>query len=82
MLFVYIALNMEDILYKNCQSEAPSFNIPKYMLENLLEEGFKIKEIPVIICLAKRTKCRRMNEYNLSKRSFTNDPNRHLLAQS
>ena len=35
------------------QSGAPKFNIPKYMLENLLEEGFTIKEISGIICVQK-----------------------------
>ena len=43
------------------------------MLENVLEEGFKINEISVIICLAERTIYRRMNEYNLSKISPIND---------
>ena len=55
------------------QSKAPKFNMPKIMLENVLEEGFKINEISVIICLAERTIYRRMNEYNLSKISPTND---------
>ena len=44
------------------QSGAPKFNIPKDMLENLLEEGFTIKEISGIICVAERTIHRRMNE--------------------
>ena len=44
------------------QSGAPKFTIPKYMLENLFEEGFTIKEISGIICLAERTIYRRMNE--------------------
>ena len=43
------------------------------MLENLLEEAFKIKEISVIICVAEIIIYRRMNEYNSSKISFTND---------
>ena len=37
------------------QSGAPKFNIPKCMLENLLEEGFTIQEIFEIICVAERT---------------------------
>ena len=57
------------------QSEAPKFNIPKHMLENLLEEAFKIKEISVIICVAEIIIYRRMNEYNSSKISSTNDSN-------
>ena len=43
------------------------------MLENFLEEGFKIKEIYAITCVAERTVCRQVNEYNLSKTSFKND---------
>ena len=34
------------------QSGALKFNIPQYMLENLLAEGFTIKEISAIICVA------------------------------
>ena len=55
------------------QYGALKFNIPKYMLENLLEEGFTIKEISAIICVAKRTIYRQVNEYNLSNLSFKNN---------
>ena len=55
------------------QSGALKFNIPKYMLENLLEEGFTIKEISAIICVAERILYRKVNEYNLSKIIFKND---------
>ena len=49
------------------QYGALKFKIPKYILENLLEDGFTIKETPVIICVAERTIYRQVNEYNLSK---------------
>ena len=49
------------------QYGALKFNIPKSILENLLEEGFTAKEIPAIICVAERTISRQVNEYNLSK---------------
>ena len=55
------------------QSGAPKFNIPNYMLENLLEEGFSIKKISGTICVAGRTIYRQVNEYNLSKISFKKD---------
>ena len=55
------------------QSGALKFNISNYMLENFLEEGFKIKEISAIICVAERTICRQVNEYNLSKINFKNN---------
>ena len=48
------------------------------MLENVLEEGFTIKEISGIICVAERTIYKRMNEYNLSKISFKNDSDADL----
>ena len=45
------------------QSGALKFNIPQYMLENLLAEGFTVKEISAIICVAERTIYRQVNEY-------------------
>ena len=55
------------------QTGALNFNIPKYMLENLLKEGFTIEEISAIICVAERTVYRQVNKRNLSKISFKND---------
>ena len=52
------------------QYGALKFNIPKYIFENLLEDGFIIKEISAIICVAERTIYRQVNEYNLSRISF------------
>ena len=51
---MYNTLNMENTLHKKLpsQSGALKFNIPQYMLENLLAEGFTIKEISAIICVA------------------------------
>ena len=48
------------------------------MLENLLEEGFTIKEIFGIVYVAERAIYRRMNEYNLKKISFTTDSDADL----
>ena len=45
------------------QSGALTFNIPQYMLENLLAEGFTVKEISAIICVPERTIYRQVNEY-------------------
>ena len=60
------------------QSGSLRFNIPNYMLENFDEEGFTIKEISGIIYMSERALCRRMNQYNLSKISFTNDSDAYL----
>ena len=51
---------------------APKFAIPKLLLENLIEEGFTAAEISKIVGVSDRTVYRRMSEYNLSKRNFTN----------
>ena len=52
------------------KSGALKFNIPKYMPESLLEEGFTVKEISATICVAERTVYRQINEYKLSKLSL------------
>ena len=36
------------------RSGAPKFNMPKYMLEKLLEEGFTTKKISAMICVARK----------------------------
>ena len=46
--------------------------IPKYMLENLLEEGLTVKEVSAVICVAERTIFRQVNGYNLSDMNFKN----------
>ena len=60
------------------QSGSLRFNIPNYMLENFNEEGFTVKEISGIVYMSERALCRRMNQYNLSKISFTNDSDAYL----
>ena len=64
------------------QSGALKFNMPNFMLENFLEDGFEIKEISAIISVAERTIFRQVNEYNLSKISFKNDSGTDLDKKS
>ena len=53
-------------------SGAPEFNIPKSILENHLEEGFKIKEIASMLSVSESTIYRRMQSYGLSSQDFSN----------
>ena len=50
---------------------APSFSIPKCVLENLLGEGFTIKEISTILSVSESTIYRRMSLFGLSRSDFT-----------
>ena len=50
---------------------APSFTIPKCVLENLLGEGFTIKEVSTILSVSESTIYRRMSRFGLSKSDFT-----------
>ena len=52
-------------------SGAPDFNIPKSILENHLEEGFKIKEIASMLSVSESTIYRRMQSYGLSSQDFS-----------
>ena len=49
-------------------SKTNKFQIPKELLENLIEEGFTNNEIYKIVYVSKRTIYRRMFEYGLKKR--------------
>ena len=50
---------------------APSFSIPNCVLENILGEGFTIKEISTILSVSESTIYRRMSLFGLSKSDFT-----------
>lgn len=52
-------------------SGAPEFNIPKSILENHLEEGFKIKEIASMLSVSESTNYRRMQSYRLGSQDFS-----------
>ena len=49
----------------------PKFDIPRSVLENLLDEGFLIKEISTMLSVSESTIFRRMSMYGLSKLAFT-----------
>lgn len=74
-----MALRMECSKYRNEQQPAkvvqnvgaPVFQIPRDLLENLLEEDFTIKEISLLLSVSQRTIYRRMEKYGLKKCSFS-----------
>ena len=48
------------------------FVIPKILIENLIDDGFSAKEMSNILCVSERTVLRRMVEYGLKTRDFSN----------
>ena len=50
---------------------APKFEIPKSVLENLLDEGFSINEISTLLSISESTVYRRMRTFGLSKLAFS-----------
>ena len=57
---------------KNIRSVgAPKFIIPKDVLQNLIDDGCRIKDISSILCVSERTIFRRMEEYKLSTQNYT-----------
>ena len=48
------------------------FVIPKILIENLIDDGFSVKEMSNILCVSERTVLRRMVEYGLKIRNFSN----------
>jgi len=50
---------------------APQFDIPRELLESLIEDDFMISEISSILSVSERTVYRRMAKYGLSKLSFS-----------
>ena len=53
------------------RSGAPQFDIPKSVLEHLMENGFKIGEISKLLNVSERTIYRRMVKYELSQHAFS-----------
>ena len=48
------------------------FVILKILIENLIDDGFSVKEMCNILCVSERTVLRRMVEYDLKMRNFSN----------
>ena len=48
------------------------FVIPKTLIENLIDDGFSVNEMPNVLCVSGRTVLRGMVEYGLTIRNFSN----------
>ena len=47
------------------------FVVPKIFLENLIQEGFTVREISAITGVSEKAICRRMTEYDLKIKDFS-----------
>ena len=50
---------------------APSYDIPKNVVEDLLADGFSIKEVAMLLSVSESTIYRRMSIYGLRKQEFS-----------
>ena len=48
------------------------FVIPKTLIEKLNDDGFSVKGMPNVLCVSERTVLRRMVQYGLTIRNFSN----------
>lgn len=73
-----VVLRNECVKY-GCQSPtkiyqeagAPKYDLPKNVIEELLLDGFSIKEISLLLSVSERTVYRRMASYGLRKHTFS-----------
>ena len=56
---------------KSDRKGAPKFKIAKTILEDLLDDGFKVFEIASLMVVSERTIYRRLKEYNIQVREFS-----------
>lgn len=61
----------EQPLKTRCDAGPPEFQISKNSIENLLECGFKIKEIAELLSISEKTVYRRMQRFGLKKVTFS-----------
>ena len=57
---------------QNINGGAPKFDIPRNFLVDLVEEGFKVKEISSMIGVSERTIFRRFQDYDIKVTQFDN----------
>ncbi|WAR15512.1 hypothetical protein MAR_005617 [Mya arenaria] len=82
-----MALRMECVLYGNaddeCQSSMPcrQFEIPKQILEDLLDADFKISDISKMLSISESTVYRRMRQFELSKMTYS-DVDSHVVEKA
>ena len=54
------------------KGQIDEFVIPKILIDNLIGDGFSVKEMSNVLCVSERTVLRRMVEYGLKIRDFFN----------
>ena len=54
--------------------------IPKILIENLIDNGFSVKEMSNISCVSESTVLRRMVEYDLKMKIFSNSSDDQLYS--
>ena len=74
MLSCPLESNVQPLVYAlhNRAVETNKFVIPKILIENLIDDGFSVKEMSNILCVSKSTVLRRMMEYGLKVKDFSN----------
>ena len=76
---IIMRLRVECSVYGSIQPQrfqgntrgTPKFYVPKRILKGFIDDGFLILEISNLLSISERTVYRRMSEYGLSKRKFT-----------
>ena len=54
--------------------------IPKILIENLIDDGFSVKEMSNISCVSESIVLRRMVEYGLKMKKFSNSSDDQLYS--
>ena len=71
-----MSLRIECSTFGSCTPQRAVKNnksvIPKILIENLIKDGFSVKEVANILCVSGRTVLRRVVEYALTIRNFSN----------
>lgn len=62
-------------------SQEPKYNIPKEVIESLLQSGFRVHEIAKLLSVSERTVCRRMSKYDVSVYEFSDIDDENLETE-
>ena len=77
-----MSLRIECSTFSLCTSQRTirtnKFVIHKIFIKNLIDDVFLVKKLSNILCVSERTVLRRMVEYGLKIRNFSNISNDHL----
>ena len=62
-------------------SQEPKYNIPKEVIESLLQSGFRVHEIAKLLSVSERTVYRRMSKYDVSVYEFSDIDDENLETE-